>query len=152
MLDGECTLADGMTRQLERLHARRTDLDEAVDFCNLLQKEPVSLNELDVEQTLTRLAAKEEQGVSFVNIEQVDRKAERVKGALVGAGLFTAIMLLSIGIMVWAFCIDPQDIPPLPLLVVLFGIPVACILGTLKVLADRIKEIRKGEEDAYRNY
>ncbi len=86
MLEGECTLAEGMTRQLERLHTRRTDLDEAVNFCTLLQREPVSLNELDVEQTLARLTAKEEQGVSFVNIEQTDRKAERVRGALVGAG------------------------------------------------------------------
>ena len=82
----------------------------------------------------------------------MDRKAERIRGALVGAGLFTAIMLLSIGIMAWAFCIDPQDVPPLPLLVVLFGIPAGCIIGTLKVLVDRLKEIGKGEEDAYRNY
>ena len=140
MLEGECTLAEGMTRQLERLNTRRTDLDEAVNFCTLLQKEPVSLT------------AKEEQGVSFVNIEQTDRKAERVRGALVGAGLFTAIMLLSIGIMAWAFYVDPQDVPPLPLLVVLFGIPAGCIIGTLKVLVDRLKEIGKGEEDAYRNY
>ena len=29
-----------MTRQLERLYTRRTDLDEAVNFCTLLQKEP----------------------------------------------------------------------------------------------------------------
>ena len=152
MLEGECTLADGMTRQLERLNTRRADLNEAVGFCTLLQKEPVSLNELDVEQTLARLAAKEEQGVTFVDIEQVDRKAERIKGALVGAGLFTAIMLLTIGIMAWSFCVDPQDVPPLPLLVVLFGIPAACIIGTLKVLVDRLKEIGKGEEDAYRNY
>ena len=148
MLEGECTLADG----LERLNTRRADLNEAVGFCTLLQKEPVSLNELDVEQTLARLAAKEEQGVTFVDIEQVDRKAERIKGALVGAGLFTAIMLLTIGIMAWSFCVDPQDVPPLPLLVVLFGIPAACIIGTLKVLVDRLKEIGKGEEDAYRNY
>ena len=98
MLEGECTLAEGMTRQLERLNTRRTDLDEAVNFCTLLQKEPVSLNELDVEQTLARLTAKEEQGVSFVNIEQTDRKAERVRGALVGAGLFTALMLFIMGI------------------------------------------------------
>ena len=39
-----------------------------------------------------------------------------------------------------------------PLLVVLFGIPAGCIIGTLKVLVDRLKEIGKGEEDAYRNY
>ena len=40
----------------------------------------------------------------------------------------------------------------MPLLVVLFGIPAGCIIGTLKVLVDRLKEIGKGEEDAYRNY
>ena len=138
-------------RQMERLCARRTDLDEAISFCERLQREPGSLSELDVEQTLARLSAKEEQGVSFVNIEQVDRKAERIKGALVGAGLFTAIMLLTMGITAWAIWMDPQDMP-LPLLVLLFGIPAGCILGTLKVLADRIREIRKGEEDAYCNY
>ena len=150
MLEGQCTLAEGMVQQLERLHSRRADLDEAVSFCELLQKEPGDLDQLDVEQTLARLTAKEEQGVTFVNIEQVDRKAERIKGALVGAGLFTAVMLLSIGILAWVFfALDPQDMPPL---VVLFGIPAGCIVGTLKVLLDRIEEIGKGEEDAYRNY
>ena len=152
MLEGECTLADGMARQMERLCARRTDLDEAISFCERLQREPGSLSELDVEQTLARLSAKEEQGVSFVNIEQVDRKAERIKGALVGAGLFTVIMLLTMGITAWAIWMDLQDMPPLPLLVLLFGIPAGCIIGTLKVLVDRLKEIGKGEEDAYRNY
>ena len=153
MLEGQCTLAEGMVQQLERLHSRRADLDEAVSFCELLQKKPGDLDQLDVEQTLARLTAKEEQGVTFVNIEQVDRKAERIKGALVGAGLFTAVMLLSIGILAWVFfALDPQDMPPLPLLVVLFGIPAGCIVGTLKVLLDRIEEIGKGEEDAYRNY
>lgn len=152
MLEGQRTLAEGMSQQLERLRSRRADLEEAIGFCTLLQQENGPLEQLDVEQTLARLAAKEEQGVTFVDIEQVDRKAERIKGALVGAGLFTAIMLLTIGIMAWSFCVDPQDVPPLPLLVVLFGIPAACIIGTLKVLVDRLKEIGKGEEDAYRNY
>ena len=69
-----------------------------------------------------------------------------------GAGLFTALMLFIMGIMVWAACVDPEETPPLPLLVVLFGIPAGCIIGTLKVLVDRLKEIGKGEEDAYRNY
>ena len=152
MLEGQSTLTEGMNRQLERLSTRRKDLEEAIGFCTLLRQEPGSLEQLDVEQTLARLTAREEQGVTFVDIEQVDRKAERIRGALVGAGLFTAIMLLSIGIMAWSFCVDPQDVPPLPLLVVLFGIPPGCIIGTLKVLVDRLKEIGKGEEDAYRNY
>ena len=152
MLEGQRTLAEGMSQQLERLRSRRADLEEAIGFCTLLQQENGPLEQLDVEQTLARLTAKEEQGVSFVNIEQTDRKAERVRGALVGAGLFTALMLFIMGIMVWAACVDPEEAPPLPLLVVLFGIPAGCIVGTLKVLLDRIEEIGKGEEDAYRNY
>ena len=151
MLEGQKTLAEGMALQLERLSTRRKDLEEAIGFCERLEQESGSLEELNVEQTLARLAAREEQGVTFVNIEKTDRKAERIKGALVGAGLFTALMLAFTGIMAWAFY-TTQDFPPLPLLVVLFGIPVGCIVGTLKVLLDRIEEIGKGEEDAYRNY
>ena len=151
MLEGQKTLAQGMSQQLERLNARRKDLDEAIGFCEVLEKDAGSLEELDVGQTLARLAAREEQGVTFVNIERTDRKAERIKGALVGAGLFTAVMRLSIGIMAWAFY-ETGEWPPVPLLIVVFGIPAACIVGTLKVLLDRIEEIRKGEEDAYRNY
>ena len=152
MLEGRKTLAEGMAQQLERLNTRRKDLNEAIGFCEVLEKDTVSLNELDVEQTLARLAAREEQGVTFVNIERTDRKAERIKGALVGAGLFTALMAFIIATMAWAFYTDPQGAPPLPLVIVLLGIPAGCIVGTLKVLLDRIEEIGKGEEDAYRNY
>ena len=152
MLEGRKTLAEGMALQLERLSTRRKDLNEAIGFCEVLEKDTVSLNELDVEQTLARLAAREEQGVTFVNIERTDRKAERIKGALVGAGLFTALMAFIITTMAWAFYTDPQGAPPLPLVIVLLGIPAGCIVGTLKVLLDRIEEIGKGEEDAYRNY
>ena len=152
MLEGQKTLAEGMAQQLERLSTRRKDLDEAIGFCTVLEKASGNLEELDVEQTLARLAAREEQGVTFVNIERTDRKGERIRGACIGAALFTALMLFIIGIMVWAACVDPEEAPPLPLLVVLFGIPAGCIIGTLKVLVDRLKEIGKGEEDAYRNY
>lgn len=145
-------LAEGMAQQLERLSTRRKDLDEAIGFCKLLQKDSGSLEELDVEQTLARLAAREEQGVTFVNIERTDRKGERIRGACIGAALFVALMAFVIATMAWAFYSDPQEAPPLPLLIVLFGIPVGCIVGTLKVLLERIEEIGKGEEDAYRNY
>ena len=137
---------------VERLSTRRKDLEEAIGFCTLLRQEPGSLEQLDVEQTLARLTAREEQGVTFVNIERTDQKTRRIRGACIGAALFVAMMAFVMAIMGWAVYTDPQDAPPLPLLVVMFGIPAGCIVGTLKVLIDRIEEIGKGEEDAYRNY
>ena len=38
MLEGRKTLAEGMGQQLERLNARRKDLDEAIGFCTVLEK------------------------------------------------------------------------------------------------------------------
>ena len=152
MLEGQRTMAEGMSQQLQRLSARRKDLEEAIGFCEVLQKAPGSLEQLDVGQTLARLAAREEQGVTFVNIERTDRKGQRIRGACIGAAIFVALMMFVIAVMGWAVYADPQDAPPLPLLVVMFGIPAGCIVGTLKVLLDRIEEIGKGEEDAYRNY
>ena len=111
-----------------------------------------SYSQADVEQTLARLTAREEQGVTFVNIERTDQKTRRIRGACIGAALFVAMMAFVMATMGWAIYTDPQDAPPLPLLVVMFGIPAGCIVGTLKVLLDRIEEIGKGEEDAYRNY
>lgn len=137
---------------VERLRSRRADLEEAIGFCTLLQQENGPLEQLDVEQTLARLTAREEQGVTFVNIERSDQKTRRIRGACIGAALFVTMMAFVMAIMGWAIYTDPQDAPPLPLLVVMFGIPAGCIVGTLKVLLDRIEEIGKGEEDAYRNY
>jgi len=99
MLEGQRTLAEGMSQQLERLRSRRADLEEAIGFCTLLQQENGPLEQLDVEQTLARLTAREEQGVTFVNIERTDQKTRRIRGACIGAALFVTMMAFVMAIM-----------------------------------------------------
>lgn len=150
MLDGGLTLAEGMQTHAAELEQRRQSLDEAMTICRALGEQPGGLNELDVQQALAELETREErQGVKFVNVEQADRKARRYRGAVIGAGLFIALMVFMIALIVWA---AGQDMPPLPLLAVLVGVPVVCIICVLVVLGQRIREIGKGEADAYRNY
>ena len=43
--------------------------------------------------------------------------------------LFVTMMAFVMAIMGWAIYTDPQDAPPLPLLVVMFGIPAGCIVA-----------------------
>ena len=112
MLEGQRTLAEGMSQQLERLRSRRADLEEAIGFCTLLQQENGPLEQLDVEQTLARLTAREEQGVTFVNIERTDQKTRRIRGACIGAALFVTMMAFVMATMGWAIYTDPQDAPP----------------------------------------
>ena len=156
MLDGQLSLAEGMRRHEAELEQRQVTLAASQEFCRLLQQTPGMLDALDAEETLRYLEQQErqeqEQGVRFVNVQKTDRKAERYRGAVVGAALFIALMLFLIAIMAWAAIIDPLNAPPLPILILLFGIPIGCIVGVAVVLADRIKQIGKGEEDAYRNY
>lgn len=152
MLDGELTLAEGMSRHAEELERRRVTLDVSLEFCRRLGQSEGALADLDAQEALRSLEEQEEQGVRFVNVEKTDRKAERYQGAVIGAGLFIALMVFVIGLMVWAVMTDPTNAPPPAILALLIGIPAACILGVLVVLVDRIKQIGKGEEDAYRHY
>ena len=63
-----------------------------------------------------------------------------------------AVMAAVIAVMFWAFSLDAQDAPPLPLLLVLAAIPLLVIVGVLLALFQRIREIGKGEADDARQY
>lgn len=152
MLDGRLSLAEGMRRHAAELERRQVTLSASLEFCRMLEQTPGMLDAIDAEATLHRLEQQEEQGVRFVNVEQTDRKAERYQGVVVGAALFIALMLAVIALMVWAMLFDPAEAPPPLIMAVLIGIPAACIVCVLVVLADRIQQIGKGEEDAYCNY
>lgn len=90
--------------------------------------------------------------MTFKNKQQGDTRPIRYAGAIVVAVLMTALMAGIIALMAWAFAADPQDAPPLPLLIVLMAIPAAVILGVLLALVQRIQEIQKGEENDAKNY
>ena len=70
-------------------------------------------------------------------------------GAVIGAGIFAALMAFTLALLLWAQSVDPL---PWWLWVLMAAIPAACVLGVLVVLYERLKEIRKDEIDAYRDY
>lgn len=148
MLEGTLTLDEGMRRHLVVLESRQKNLDTARQLCAELAKAPGLLAALDPEAALGEMARLEQKGVRFIDVQKTDRK-RKAHGAWLAALVFIGLMAMVEGLMVWALTVDPV---PLPVALLLAGWPLVFVAGTLLALRQRLKEIRKGEEDAYRNY
>ena len=152
MQAGGSTVGDGMRRHLVTLERERHSLEQSIEFCRALKDREEPLDALDAGALLEEMEQMERSGTTFKNKQQGDTRPIRYAGAIVVAVLMTALMAGIIALMAWAFVAEPQDAPPLPLLVVLMAIPAAVILGVLLALAQRIQEIQKGEENDAKNY
>lgn len=152
MQAGGSTVGDGMRRHLVTLERERHSLEQSIEFCRALKDREEPLEALDAGALLEEMEQMERSGTTFKNKQQGDTRPIRYAGAIVVAVLMTALMVGIIALMAWAFAVDPEQAPPLPLLVVLMAIPAAVILGVLLALIQRIKEIQKGEENDAKNY
>ena len=146
------TVADGMRRHLVTLEREQKSLEQSIQLCTGLKDREERLDALDAAALLEEMEQLEKTGTTFQDKQKNDLKPVRYAGAVVMALLTTALMAALIALMVWGFTVDPADAPPLALLVVLVAIPGVIILGVLLALFQRIKEIRKGEEDDAKNY
>ena len=151
MLEGQLSRREGMARHRLLLENRQAGLEAAARLCRRLQEGPAALNELDAQAFLDDLHTEEKKGVPFVNIQKTDRR-QAYLGAALGASIFLALMIFAAALMLWAFFSQPEETPPLPVVVFLVAIPLICGAGVIAALVQRVKEIRKGEEDDYRNY
>ena len=146
------TVGDGMRRHLVTLERERKSLEQSIQLCQSLKDREERLDSLDAAALLEEMDRLEQTGTTFQDKQKQDARPVRYAGAVVMALLTTALMAALIVLMVWGFTSDPADAPPLALLLVLVAIPGVIILGVLLALFQRIKEIRKGEEDDAKNY
>lgn len=148
MLDGRLTLAQGMRRHLVTLEHRQDNLATARALSERLVQEPGLLEGLDAGAYLSEMAALEQKGVRFVDVKKQDKK-QRTRGALLAAGTFLGLMALLEALMAWALCTEPA---PLPIALLVLGIPPVFVVGALLALRQRLREIERSEIDAYREY
>lgn len=148
MLDGRLTLAQGMRRHLVTLEHRQDNLATARALSERLVQEPGLLEGLDAGAYLSEMAALERKGVRFMDVKKQDKK-QRTRGALLAAGTFLGLMALLEALMAWALCTEPA---PLPIALLVLGIPPVFVVGALLALRQRLREIERSEIDAYREY
>ena len=131
------------------LDHRKEGLSKMQDMCERLILEHRSLESLNAEDCLEEIEQMEKEGAKFMNVNKTDVHNKKRKGAIIGAAVMTLLMLLTIIIIFWA---NIQDPIPTGLFLLLEGIPIVIIVGTLIALAGRMKEIEGGEEDEASKY
>jgi DNA-binding transcriptional MerR regulator len=152
MQDGAGSVADGMRRHLVTLEREQQDLAQSMELCRTLKDQQIRLSELDAEFWLKEMEELEKKGTTFQDKQRGDVKVRRYLWPALAAGVMVVLMAAVMGLLLWAFLADPADAPPVPILVGLLAIPAVVIFGVLLALVQRWREIRRGEEDAAKQY
>lgn len=143
---GYLTLDDCMKRHAIFLDREAKNLEQKKIICSQLENGEQQFSTLDTDKYLDLMKEMEKEGVRFMNVEHVDK---RRTGPIIATISIILFMCGIIGLLVWAFRVDPI---PLPLLIFFIMFPVMVIIGVLLALKDRMKQIRGGEEDAASKY
>ena len=151
MQSGTHTVGDGMRRHMVTLEREKRNLDQASQLCAILCDREERLDDLDAAGLLDQMERMEQAGTTFQDKQRQDIRIRYV-APVVMAAVMVALMAGIMGLMVWAFAEDPAGAPPLGLMVILVALPALVIGGVLLALAQRIREIDKGEIDGARQY
>ena len=146
------TVGDGMRRHLVTLERERRSLEQSIELCRGLKDREERLDTLDAAALLAEMERLEQAGTTFQDKQKQDLRPARYAGAVVMALLTTGLMAGVMALMLWGVASDPESAPPPALVAVLAALPVVVILGVLLALAQRIREIQRGEEDDAKNY
>ena len=152
MQAGKSTVADSMKRHLVTLEREEQNVKHSIKLCEILKDREGLLSDLDTHELLTQMNEMEKGGASFRDIETRDVRQKRYIGAFVASAAMVILMVGFILLMVWGFKTEPDDAPPLPIMVVIIALPVTVIIGVLMSLIQRIREIKKGEVDDARKF
>ena len=116
------TLEDAVRRHMIVLERERSNLGTMQALCTKVLEEGAQLSELDADRYLAEMEQMEQEGTRFVNIKKKDT-VTRYLGPLGAALIFVALMAGIIAFLVWAFTLDPEAAPPLPLVIAFIAIP-----------------------------
>lgn len=151
MLSGSHTVGDGMRRHLISLERQQRNLQQAMELCQELAYQDIPISQLDTESLLTRMETLEQAGTSFHDVAAQDIKKRYIAPVVVTTIVVTVMIALS-ALLLWAFSLDPKQAPPIWFVAVILGLFIAVGVGCVTALAQRIREIQKGEIDDAKKY
>ena len=151
MQQGTRTVADAMRRHLVTLEREEENLRQAVRLCGILKENEGRLETLDAEEVLREMEELEQTGAVFQDKHRGDMRVKLV-APVIACVLMVLMMLAMIVVVGWSVAAEPQNAPPMPVLLFMLAFPVMVIVGVVLALTQRIREIGKGEMEDARKY
>lgn len=151
MLAGELTVSDGVRRHMIALERERTNLEQAMTLCRIMQAMDIPASEMNAGELLAQMEALERDGASFGKALARDVRVRYIAPVAVTAAVL-AVMIFTGALFIWAIRVEPVGAPPLWMVAVIELMLAAVGAGVVLALVQRIREIRKGEIDDAKNY
>ena len=151
MLTGAHTVSDGIRRHMITLERERRNLDQSIELCRELQNLDIPVSSLDAEALLSQMEQLEQGGTSFQDKHAQDIRVRYVAPVVITV-LMVALMTALSSMLLWAFFSQPEQAPPVWILLLIVGLFAAVGVGVVLALAQRIREIGKGEIDDAKHY
>ena len=150
LFQGKLSLNECLKNQEIMLRKEQENIEKMCILTQEIYEQFLSVDELDSDVWLEKMEKLEKEGVDFVNLNKIDIHMKKKLGALAGAGIMIAIMMIILGALVYGFTQD-TNFPVWAFL--LFAIPIcAVIIGAIVAMKSRMNEIDKGEEDEAAKY
>ena len=142
-----------MLRRIEQIERQKADLMEMRRISEALLHAHAEgtdcLSRQQIDDWLEQIERSEQEGRRFMNVKLADIHRKKTAGAVLGAFIMIALMGISAAVMLWG---NTQEPVPLAVLAWLVGVPVLIIICVIVVLAQRVREIKGGEEDEASQY
>ncbi len=152
VLSDKQTLGLCLSRHIEVMDSRKNTIERSIKICKNIGECKQSLDDINIKQYLNQIEEYELKGVKFVNVNDND-KSKKYKGALIAATVFTIFVILWCAVTVTGMLSEGIFTLPVILFTILFTvIPIALIIGVWVALVQRIKQIKKGEDDEASKY
>ena len=146
--EGKIDFGQCMEQHIITLNRQQRDLELTKELCSEMMTAVGSLQDLDADQYLEEIQNLEEKGTRFMDIEKRDIRKKKV-GPIIAAAVCSLFMLGVVGVMIWAYTMEPIPLGFMALIL----LPVAAVIvGILIALGQRLREIDRGEEDEARQY
>lgn len=152
VLEGSETLEVCLHKQRHAYEQQKKNLDGLCEVTDSLIEQAEhgkTLEQLDIDACLEDLIRMEKKGMEFMDVNVTDIHRKKTLGSVMGALIMIVLMGLAEVLILFG---NSQEPLPLPVLVVFLCIPAVITGGVIAVLIQRIREIRKGEEDEAAKY